>query len=193
MTYTLYGSQTSPFVRRIRMILENQPYEFKEVNIFDSEEGIKFNKINPINQLPVLTDGDQVIWDSRQIFNYLNLNHKLFNLDWNDENLLTAIEGAMNSSINLMMMKRSGMNIEEQFMFINRQKERVESVLDYLKPHIENRFLKEWDFHAMTLYCFLDWAIFRNMIDISKRPECQKFLDAHAERPIVKSTSIPKV
>lgn len=193
MTYTLYGSYTSPFVRRIRMILENYSYELKEVNIFDSEDSIKFNKVNPINQLPVLVDGDQVIWDSRQIFNYLNINHKLFNLDWDDENLLSAIEGALGSAVNLMLMKRSGMNIDEQFMFVNRQKERIESVLDYLKPHLENRFLKEWDFHSMTLYCFLDWAIIRNIIDIKHRPECQKFLDTHAERNIVKTTSIPKV
>lgn len=193
MTYILYGSHTSPFVRRIRMLMENIPYEFKEVNIFDSEEGLKFNKINPINQLPVLVDGDQVIWDSRQIFNYVNLNHKLHNLHWDDENLLTAIEGAMNSAINLMMMKRSGMNVDEQYMFINRQKERVESVLDFLKPLIETRFVKEWDFHAMSLYAFIDWLKFRNVIPIDKRPELQKFMDAHAERPIVKKTAIPQV
>lgn len=192
MTYTLYGSQTSPFVRRIRILMENIPHELKEVDIYDPAETITFNKISPIHQIPVLQDGDQVVWDSRHIFNYLNLNHKIQNLDWDDENLLTAIDEALNSGANLMKMKRSGMNIDEPYMYNVRLKDRMESILDYLKPMIEDRFLKEWDFHSISLYCFLDWALFRKIINLEKRPECQKFLDAHAEKSIVKSTSIPK-
>ena len=41
MAYTLYGSQTSPFVRRIRILLDQTPYEFEELNIFETEDAIK--------------------------------------------------------------------------------------------------------------------------------------------------------
>jgi glutathione S-transferase len=193
MTYTLIGSTTSPFVRRIRMLMENLSYEFKELNIYETEDAITLNKINPVNQIPVLMDGNQPIWDSRQIFNYVNLHHKLHNMEWNDENTLTAIEGAMSSAVTLLLMKRSNMNTDEPYMFVNRQKERIESVLNYMKPYLEKEGLKEWTFVTMTLYSFLDWARFRNLVSFDSRPECLKFLDQHAEKNIVKLTAIPKV
>lgn len=193
MSYILIGSKTSPFVRRIRMLMENLDYELQELNIYETEDSLALNKINPINQIPVLMDGDQKIWDLRQIFNYLNILHKLHNMSWEDENTLTAIEGAMNSAVTLLLMKRSGMKTDEPYMYINRQKERIESVLAYLKPYIEKDGLNEWSFITMTLYSFIDWAAFRELISLKDYPECQKFLEAHQNRPIVKETEIPKV
>jgi glutathione S-transferase len=193
MSYTLYGSLTSPFVRRLRMLMHELPYEFKEMNVFEAQDATLLNKINPLNQIPVLQDGEKTIWDSRQIFQYLNQKHHFQKMSWQDENLLTGIEGAMSSGITLLLMKRSGMNIEENYMFTQRQKDRIESVLDYLKPYLQDKGLQEWNFASMTLYAFLDWGTFRNIVPIDKRPECKKFLDQHAHRPDVVATNIPKV
>lgn len=193
MAYTLYGSQTSPFVRRLRMLMHDLPYDFKEMNIFETQDAVLLNKINPLNQVPVLQHDEKTIWDSRQIFQYLNQLHQFQKLDWKDENLLTAIEGAMDSGIALLLMKRSGMNIDENFMFINRQKERIDSVLDHLAPLLKDRGRTDWNFASMSLYAFMDWALFRNIINIDNRPECRQFLDSHANRPAVLATAIPKV
>ncbi len=175
------------------MLMHDMPYEFKEMNVFEAQDAVLLNKINPLNQIPVLQDGEKTIWDSRQIFQYLNQKHQFQTMNWHDENLLTAIEGAMASGITLLLMKRSGMNIEENFMFTARQKDRIESVLDYLKPSFNDKALKEWNFASMTTFSFLDWATFRNIVSLEKRPECRKFLDQHAHRPDVVATIIPKV
>lgn len=193
MGYVLYGSKTSPFVRRIRILLDNIPYEFKELNIFEGQDAVDLNKINPINQVPVLVDGENTIWDSRQIFNYLNAIHRYQNMDWQDENILTAIEGAMAAGISLLLMKRSGINTNEPLMYVQRQKDRMESILDYLKPFIADHGLKNWDFHTISIYCFLDWALFRGIINIDKRPECQELLNMYKNKNIVTITEIPKV
>ncbi len=192
MGYALYGSKTSPFVRRIRMILQDIPYEFKEMNIFEGVDATTLNKINPVNQIPVLTDGDNTIWDSRVIFNYLNSLHRLQNFDWQDENLLTAIDGAMNAGVALLMLKRSGFNIQDSSMYIDRQKERIKSVLTYLKPLLTDEFKKQWNFHTISLYCFLDWANFREIINLSDYPEFKEFLKIHENKSIVIQTQIPK-
>lgn len=193
MDYTLYGSMTSPYVRKIRILLDQTPYEMKELNVFDTEDAIELSKINPINQVPVFKDGDRVIWDSRQIFNYLNSIHHYQNMDWNDENRLTAIQGAMSSGISLFMMKRSSINIDEQYMYVVRLKEKMESILDYLKPYIEGEALTNWNFHTISLYCFLDWASFRGIIKLDHRPECQALLEKYKNLPSVIKTQIPKV
>ncbi len=190
MTYTLYGSKTSPFVRKVRMLMEDLPYDLKELDIFSPEGAKILNEVNPINQLPALVDGDQKIWDSRQIYNYLCFKHELPRMTWDEENILTAIDSAASSGVAILLMRRSG--LAEDVMYAKRQHERMSSVLDYLKPYLLDNALKEWNFNTMSLYSFLDWALFRNIISIEDRPECQKFLDAHSERQIVKETQIPK-
>ncbi len=174
-------------------MMENLDYEFRELEIFEKDAEL-LKKINPINQIPVLVDGERVVWDSRQIFNYLNSFHRFQKMDWDDENLLTAIDGAMNSAVSLLLMRRSGINIEESLMYVQRQKERIESILDYLSPIISQKVLsRDWDIHSISLYCFLDWATFRQLINISERKNCQELLRLHVDRSIVKETAIPKV
>jgi glutathione S-transferase len=193
MGYVLYGSKTSPFVRRIRILLGNIPFDFKELNIYEGQDAIELGKINPINQIPVLVDGETTIWDSRQIFNYLNSFHRFQNMDWQDENTLTAIDGAMDAGVSLLLMKRSGINTNEPLLYVQRQKERIDSILDYLKPYIKDRALKVWNFHTISLYCFIDWAIFRSIISIDNRPECQALLDKYKDQEIVTQTQIPRI
>jgi glutathione S-transferase len=191
--YTLIGSYPSPFVRRLRMLMHNLPFTFKELNIYEAEGAVELHKVNPINQIPVLLDGEKKVWDSRVIFNYINLHHKLENIDWEDENNLSAIDGALNAGVALFLLRRSGVNINDQFMVVARYKDRMQSVLDYFKPYMQGEGLKNWDFLTMSIYSFLDWATFREILNISDRPECIKFLEAHANRPAVVATQIPKV
>lgn len=174
------------------MILEGIPYEFKEMNIFEGADATTLNRINPVNQIPVLVDGDNTIWDSRVIFNYINSLHRIQNFDWQDENLLTAIDGAMNAGVALLMLKRSGFNIEDSSMYLDRQKERIKSVLTYLKPRLTDEFKEQWNFHTISLYCFLDWANFREIINLSDYPEFKEFLKIHENKSIVIQTQIPK-
>jgi glutathione S-transferase len=170
--------------------MEPLSYEFKEIDIFN-EAGATFLKSHsPINQIPVLVYGEQKIYDSRQIFNYLNLMHKMHNMDWNDENQLTAVEGAMNSAVSLLMLKRSGIDIDSSMMFIERQKQRIVSVMDHLKPYLMKEGQQEWNFMTMSLYAFLDWAQFRNLYQLTEAD--QIFLDSHKNRSIVNLTSIPR-
>jgi glutathione S-transferase len=191
MSYILYGSQTSPFVRRIRILMEHLSYEFREMNIF-AEHAEELNKINPINQIPVLVDGEVIIWDSRQIFNYLNAFHRFQNMDWEDENKLTAIDGAMNSAVSILLMQRSGINTTGPLMYAKRQIDRIESILDFLEPYIQDQGLKEWNFHSISIYCFLDWAQFRGLIDLTDRSGCIEFLKNFSNKEIVQKTAIPK-
>jgi glutathione S-transferase len=193
MAYVLYGSQTSPFVRRIRVAMEHIECDFKELNIYEGQDAVDLNKVNPINQIPVLVDGETTIWDSRMIFNYLNSKHQMQTLDWNDENLITAIDGAFNSGVSLFLMKRSGINIAKPYMYVGRQKDRIESILDYLKPYISGEALMTWNFQSISLYCFLDWASFRGIISLESRPECQALLNQYKDQAIIIKTSIPKV
>ncbi len=190
MSYIVIGSAPSPFVRKIRMVLESIPYEFRELNIYDGVDGVELNKVNPINQIPVLIDDEKTIWDSRQIFQYLNQKHNLFSQNWEDENLITAIDGLMNAGVALLLMKRSGMNINEPYMYVQRQKDRIESVLEYLsKNYLKTEKSQHWNFVSISLISFIDWAILRELENFSNFPEFLEFHNRFQDKPIVKSTN----
>jgi glutathione S-transferase len=189
MSYILIGSKTSPYVRKIRLLLESIPYEFRELNIYEGVDGVELNKLNPINRVPVLQDGEKTIWDSRQIFNYINQKQQLFATDWNDENIITAIDGMLDSGVALALMKRSGMNIAEPYMYVQRQKDRIDSILDYLsKNYLKSEKSQHWNFVSISLLSFIDWAIFRDLADFSKRPEFTDFFNRFKDKPVVQST-----
>ncbi len=191
MKYILIGSHPSPFVRRIRLFMEHLPHEFRSINIYEKEGAEELRQVNPIHQIPVLLADQQKIWDSRIIFNYLNMIHRLENLDWEDENNLSAISGALDAGVGLLLMKRSGININEELMITKRYRERIDSILNYFSPYLEKEGLQEWRFLTMSIYSFLDWADFRGILDLKKYPACGNFLTAHSQKAIVRLTEIP--
>lgn len=192
MSYTLIGSLPSPFVRRIRLVMEHIPHEFKALNIYEPKDAEELKKYTPINQIPVLLDGDTKVWDSRIIFNYLSEKHKINKLSWQEENLLTSIDGALNAGVAILLMKRSGIDTNHSYMIVDRHKERIHSILNFLKNYAETEGLVNWNFITMSLYSFLDWGLFREIIDLTERPEYLNFLATHCERKIVKETEIPR-
>ncbi len=63
----LLGSVASPFVRRLRLVLAGQPYQFVALNIFESEGRSVLVKHNPARKVPVLVDGEQVIFRFKKL------------------------------------------------------------------------------------------------------------------------------
>jgi glutathione S-transferase len=193
MAYTLIGSFTSPYVRKLRIILENQACEFRNFDIFKPEDAVELNKLNPLNQVPALIADGQTILDSRVIFNYLNSVHQFETRSIDDENILSIIDGAINAGVTLVYARRSGLNTEDQnAMLFQRQHERIKSALLHLKAYTEHKASQQWNFNSISLYCFADWALFREVITLEQYPFLKGFMDAHAQRPSVLSTQIPR-
>ncbi len=195
MGYRLIGSYTSPFVRRLRLAMYDRvDFELEVVNYMEEPGKSYLQSISPINKLPILIDGQQKIFDSRVIYNYLARRHDWKALTVDEENLVSAIESGMDTCVNLFLLKKGGLDPASDNWYLQRQRERVPSVLDYLKPWIEKlnpSQVSDWNFASMSLYSFLYWAQFRGMLDLSGRPECLKFLEAFQGKPGVAETTIP--
>lgn len=195
MNYTLIGSLTSPYVRKLRLLLHNlAPYELKVVNYLEKEGNDYLSSINPINKLPVLIDGEKTIFDSRVIYNYLAKKHNLKALTVEEENIISIVDAGAETSVNLFSLKRGGLDLNSGNAYIERQKERVGLILNYLenwatKP--ENQNPNNWNFVTMSAYSYLYWAGFREMIDLSGKPALLNFLECFKNAPGVLETNIP--
>lgn len=190
MSYTLIGSITSPYVRKIRLCLHDKIfYDFKTVNYLEKEDAAYLRSVNPINKIPVLIDQGQVIFDSRVIYNYLTKKYGWTNLTIAEENILSAIDALLDTSINLFSLQRGGLDLAcSTNSYIIRQQERMTLLLDFITPWVKQN--NEWNFLSMSLYSFLDWASFREIIELKSYPEMMNFLNNFKNSPGVDETKI---
>ena len=98
----LIGSGMSPYVRRIRLFLEGQDYEFINLNIYSPEGREALASYTPAMKVPVLIDAEQKVYDSRAIHRYLTQKQTAKPLSWDQENLLTLIDAANDSFVILL-------------------------------------------------------------------------------------------
>ncbi|MDC0662221.1 glutathione S-transferase family protein [Marinobacter sp. SS21] len=183
----LIGSTTSPYVRRIRLLLADRPYQFDNLDIYGADRD-ELRRQNPALKIPMLIDDGQTVYDSRVIARYLMTKFDLPGLDWEQENQLTVIDAANDSFVTLLLSKRSGLDIDQGAMFYRLQWERVEKTLTALAALIsENRFV-DWNYPAMCLYCLVDWLDFRELLAGAAKDTLLAFRDRHRQREIVAAT-----
>ena len=147
----LYGSTTSPFVRRLRIWLANVDHEFINLQIFADDDRQTLAKHNPALKVPMLLDGDNTILDSRVIYRYLTDKFDYPRPSWEQENHLTLIDAANDSLVNMLMLQRSEINTDEDRLYFNLQRERVDTTLQHLNELVEEGYFSDWNYPAICL------------------------------------------
>ena len=188
----LYGSTTSPYVRRLRILLQGVDYEFQRVQVFQDEYRDDFAKINPIMKVPALIDGSTTLFDSNVIAEYLHdkLDKPFLSLE--QKNILATINGVLDSLVQVMILSREHVTAEQAPTYIGLQKERAQLCFAYLERLVEAGEFGKWDFLCISLYTTLDWIAFRQMSDWSIYPNLNQFYTRHQQRKDVVSTD-PRV
>src|SRR5918999_5223746 len=75
MMIKLYDFKSSPNSQRVKVVLEEKklPFEIVPIDLRKGEQKTpEFLKLNPYGKVPVLTDGDTVLYESCIINEYLN-------------------------------------------------------------------------------------------------------------------------
>lgn len=190
----LVGSKTSPYTRRLRMLLhDHAPFEFKAINYLEVPADAEFLKqATPINKLPILIDGSNTIYESRIIAGYLISKFAWTKLTIEDENILSMNDAANDVGVNLFLLRKGGMDITQSSWYIDRQKERLPAIFTELEKWAKARDEKNpahWNYVAMSVYSYVDWAEYRQMADFSNHPGLLDFVKRFANLPGVAETS----
>lgn len=184
----LFGSTTSPYVRRLRMWLIDEEYEFINLDIFSAEGHKTLMANNPAMKIPMLTDGELTIYDSRVIHRYLNEKMGKEQLNWQDENNMTLIDAANDSLVELLLLSRSGLPMDSDVMFIKRQQQRVANVMQVLEDKVNQGEFEQWNYLSICLYCLIDWIDFRELHDMSAYEGLNRFWQQHQQSAGAKTT-----
>jgi glutathione S-transferase len=185
----LFGSLTSPYVRRIRVLLEKVPHEFELVHFFDEKDRKAYIDVTPVLKIPFLEIDGEYIYDSRVIFNQLQKRgfHPALNLE--KENLLTIIDGLADSLIQILLAKRSNVTFPPNTPLEVSHFGRAKSSLPYLEKAVIAGKFKEWDYPTICLFTTIDWILFRELADLSPYPGLLSFRESHLQRPIAQQTN----
>ncbi|PIP93432.1 MAG: glutathione S-transferase [Bdellovibrio sp. CG12_big_fil_rev_8_21_14_0_65_39_13] len=185
---TLYGSTTSPYVRRFRLLLNKAPYQFEKINLADLNDREKLKTLSPLLKIPLITDEGTKIWDSRQIFRYLQEKGMHQNTNWDQENLLTAIDGISDSLIQLYLVERSGTTMDRKNTYGKANLDRIDLSSEFLDQAVSQNKFNQWNYLSISLYCLIDWANFRERYDFKKYQNLWSWYLENAHNDGIKET-----
>ncbi len=198
----LYGSITSPFVRRVRFLCNEVGLKFELIDSLTEAGQAAMREKNPIWKVPCAEIDDLVIWDSHTIIQYLTekysgnpglLRQAQGAERWREANLVSAADGCVESAINVFYLRKDGVKTDE-VAYLIKQRARVESILSWLKTQLKGNYFteeKKIGLSELTLYCILDWLRFREMYPVTADPVLKGYLDFHAPHPSFVATKLP--
>jgi glutathione S-transferase len=186
----LYGTPTSPYTRKIRVLARAAGLDVPLVDTRTEEGATALARVAPLGKVPVLEraadeagTAPRVLVDSGLIAAALWADHAPalraagFDLApdaWADRALFVTVEGALDAAINRFYLLRD--KLPDQG-YVTRQRDRVTTTLAWLDAHMP-AFARPVGAAALSLGCALDWMAFRAVVDLSHTPRLATFRDA---------------
>jgi glutathione S-transferase len=162
----LFGTTTSPFVRRVRIVAAEIGAHLELINTATEDGQAQLRKVTPIWKVPVAEIDGRMLFDSRTIIDWLTTTRGWGRLApphdrWAQANLINAIDGALESAIQVFYLRRDGMPVGEM-AFAKKQHDRITAIFDWLGAELAaGRFGHEAGLAEISLVCALDWMEFR--------------------------------
>lgn len=193
---TVYGTTTSPYVRRVRVVAHELGVEVELVNTFDDDGQARMRAANPIWKVPTATVGELCLMDSATICEYLLSNRgpgdmaRFHGDNVHARNLLTVIDGALDALINGFYLARDGVTTESS-AYARKQQERAHSAMTWLEQWATGPWLsqvQQLGLPEVAMVTTLDWMRFRNTYDVSQHPKLVELAEHWRARESFSST-----
>lgn len=198
----LVGSTTSPFVRKIRVQLQEKeiPFEFVLENVWDDETRIADH--NPLGKVPCLIlDGGQTVFDSTVIsgmLEYMMPTVPLLPTDPRLRALVRTMEalgtGISEAAVGTIVEKRFHSEGQVSQAFIDRQIQKIHNALGWISHRIKTTpgfyLTEQFSLADISVGCSLFYLDLR-MPEIDWRelyPELKEYSERLACRPSFEST-----
>ena len=196
----LIGSLTSPFVRKVRVVLAEKKIEceFELDSPWTTET--KIQDINPLGKIPALVLDDTVLFDSRVISEYLDNvapNNKLMpapNRERIEVKRWEALADGICDAAALMLLEGRRPKSKQSSDWIARQKDKVVRGVDYMAHLLgDNSWCMGTHFTLADISagCALGYLDFR-FPDINwrgKHPKLVRLHDKLMQRPVFAETA----
>jgi glutathione S-transferase len=193
----LYGSNTSPYVRRVRVVADELGVPLELIDTVPPEGQAELRKRSPIWKVPVAEVDGQLIFDSHVITEVLLERYgrgKLAPLAVDDieaRNAISVIDGALDALINAFYLGKEGVT-PTQAPYLKKQSERAAASLGWLEQNVHEPFVtsrKQLGLPEIALGSALGWMRFRNVYDIEQHQRLMRCFEELEKRPSFHSTA----
>ncbi len=195
---TLYGTTTSPFVRRVRIVAEELGVEHTLVDVGGEQGQAELRALTPVWKVPAAVWHGEALLDSHLIIERLLAEQgpsglrRLQPFDPSDtraRNALTVIDGATDALINLVYLSRDGLG-PEQSTYLRKHHDRASAALGWLDaqmgPHLGPApapIVTDLSVVEIALVTSLEWMVFRDTYPVGRHANLAAIVAIHAERP----------
>ena len=193
----LYGTTTSPYVRRVRIVATELGVPFELIPTTTDEGQKALRALSPVWKVPVAEVDGQVIFDSHVIVEHLVRRHGYGPLRtaggaaWvREHNLISAADGALDALVNLLYLERDGIELGKT-TYIIKQRDRATAIMTWLDGQVRDTWLTDEPRLGMAeiaLLTALDWMVFRKRYPVDDHAALVAFRAAHADRPSLRDT-----
>ena len=208
----LHGGDGSPFVRKVRIVLDEMGLPFERDTTMATKRPIEtFSKLNPPLKVPVLEDDGEVLFDSNLIIEYLLRTYPIPETEgshpplaptmtrpefhWEDARVLSTLKALEDAAVFIRILGVAGLD-PETVPFLGRQQKRVNSCLDWLDAKLPTQAPEGFwpgcfSVADISLVCALDFADKHKIYDWQNRASLKERVEQLSERPSVTATRAP--
>ncbi len=186
----LYGTTTSPFVRRVRVVAAEVGEPVELIDTAPDAGQAKLREVSPIRKVPVALIDGRTIFDSRAIIDWLVTTRGYGTFappvdKWRETNLVNATDGALDSLIQLFYLRRDGVTVDGS-AYATRQVERAETSFAWLGSELAGS--RTFGLAELSLIAALDWMDFRKTFPTEKLTALAPLRAHWRDRPSLAAT-----
>jgi glutathione S-transferase len=130
----LFLTNRSPYARKVQIYLKKLGLEAEEVVVDLANRSPEFVAISPVGKVPVLVDGEEIVWDSTVIVEYLQDRYGEQTRGWKERLAVRQIEDLGDSladqAIAIFFGRQSGMSTAKAEGVLAKILDRLERVAD---------------------------------------------------------------
>lgn len=192
----LYGTITSPFVRRVRIVAAELGLECELLESASEAGQTRLREVTPIWKVPVAELDGELVYDSHLITELLLArvpNGPLAPLSLTDlpaRNVISVADGALESLINAFYFAKEGIT-PDKAPYLKKQHARAASALSWLDSRAQGPWLtrvKKLGLPEIALGTALAWMRFRDVYPIARHARLMAVLEALEERQSFQNT-----
>jgi glutathione S-transferase len=189
----LFGTTTSPFVRRVRVVAAELGIPYELVSTATDEGMARMRAVSPLWKVPVAVVQGRTLWDSRTIIDWMTAKAGMGPLHvpadrWGALNQLNAVDAALESAIAVFYLGREGIDVSG-VPFGIKQRQRIDSILAWLAGCARTGdFGGALGLAEISLVCAMDWFDFRAAHPTDAHPELLAIRERLRERPSLRDT-----
>ncbi len=191
----LYGTTTSPFVRRVQVVATELGEPVERIDTASDAGQAALREITPIRRVPVAVIDGRTLFDSRVIIEWLATTRGYGTIApprdrWREANLVNAIDAALDAVVQVFYLRRDGIAIDGT-PYANRQLGRADAIFTWLATQLTSDkagFGPGFGLAELSLICALDWMEFRATYPTERAAALAGVRAAWGDRPSLVAT-----